>query len=339
MKIEKIQRLQSLLETPKQVVIVPHTNPDGDAIGSSLGFMHFLRQNKHDAHVISPNQYPDFLKWVPGSSSLSIYEENPIIANEKIAQADLIFTLDFNTLSRIGEMGVQVAASQAQKIIIDHHQEPDDFADLTFSYPSLGSTCELVYHIIEGLGGKDNINADMATALYLGILTDTGSFRFPSVTPTTHRVVASLIENGANPSEINRRVSDSAHLGRLQLLGVALNNLQYDDSLRTATITLSHEELKKCNFQKGDSEGIVNYGLSISNCVLAVLMIEHPTDGFVKMSFRSKGDFSVNEFAREHFSGGGHTNAAGGKSNLSLQETHNLLLKKLKQCQQDLQQA
>jgi phosphoesterase RecJ-like protein len=236
-------------------------------------------------------------------------------------------------------MGVQVAASQAQKIIIDHHQEPDDFADLTFSYPSLSSTCELVYHIIEGLGGKYNINADLATALYLGILTDTGSFRFPSVTPTTHRVVANLIENGANPSEINRRVNDTAHLGRLQLLGVALNNLQYDDSLRTATITLSHEELKKCNFQKGDSEGIVNYGLSISNCVLAVLMIEHPTDGFVKMSFRSKGDFSVNEFASEHFSGGGHTNAAGGKSELSLLETHRILLKKLKQCQQDLQQA
>ena len=339
MKIEKIHRLRSLLETPKQVVIIPHTNPDGDAIGSSLGFMHFLLQNKHDAHVISPNQYPDFLKWVPGSSSLSIYEENPIIANEKIAQADLIFTLDFNTLSRIGEMGVQVAASQAQKIIIDHHQEPDDFADLTFSYPSLGSTCELVYHVIEGLGGKDNINADMATALYLGILTDTGSFRFPSVTPTTHRVVATLIENGANPSEINRCVSDNAHLGRLQLLGIALNNLNYDDNLRTATITLSHDELKKCNFQKGDSEGIVNYGLSISNCILAVLMIEHPSDGFVKMSFRSKGDFSVNEFARDHFSGGGHTNAAGGKSDLSLQETHNILLKKLKQCQQDLQQS
>ena len=165
MKIEKIQRLQSLLETPKQVVIVPHTNPDGDAIGSSLGFMHFLRQNKHDVQVISPNQYPDFLKWVPGSSSLSIYEENPIIANEKIAHADLIFTLDFNTLSRIGEMGVQVAASQAQKIIIDHHQEPDDFADLTFSYPSLGSTCELVYHMILGLDGEDNISANMATAL------------------------------------------------------------------------------------------------------------------------------------------------------------------------------
>ena len=339
MKIEKIQRLQSLLETPKQVVIVPHTNPDGDAIGSSLGFMHFLRQNKHDVQVISPNQYPDFLKWIPGSSSLSIYEENPIIANEKIAHADLIFTLDFNTLSRIGEMGVQVAASQAQKIIIDHHQEPDDFADLTFSYPSLGSTSELVYHMILGLEGEDNISANMATALYLGILTDTGSFRFPSVTPTTHRVVASLIENGANPSEINRRVSDTAHLGRLQLLGIALKNLQYDDDLRTATITLSHEELKKCNFQKGDSEGIVNYGLSISNCVLAVLMIEHPTDGFVKISFRSKGDFSVNEFARKHFSGGGHTNAAGGKSDLSLQETHNLLLKKLKQCQQDLQQS
>jgi phosphoesterase RecJ-like protein len=339
MKIENIQELQSLLESPKQVVIVPHTNPDGDAIGSSIGFMHFLRQNKHEVQVISPNQYPNFLKWVPGSSSLSIYEENPIIANEKIAQADLIFTLDFNSLSRIGEMGAEVAASQALKIIIDHHQEPDDFAYLTFSYPSLGSTCELVYHIIEGLGSKDIINANIATALYLGILTDTGSFRFPSVTPTTHRVVASLIENGANPSEINRLVNDTANLGRLQLLGIALNNLQYDDSLRTATITLSHEELKKCNFQKGDSEGIVNYGLSISNCVLAVLMIEHPTDGFVKMSFRSKGHFSVSEFAREHFSGGGHTNAAGGKSDLSLQETHKLLLKKLNQCQQNLQKA
>ena len=339
MKIENIQSLQALLDTPKQVVIIPHTNPDGDAIGSSLGLMHYLRQNNHDAHVISPNQYPDFLKWVPGSPSVSIYEQNPTVSNDIIKQADLIFTVDFNTLTRIGEMGVQVAASPAKKIIIDHHQEPDDYADLTFSYPILGSTCELVYHIIEGLGDKENINSELATALYLGILTDTGSFRFPSVTPTTHRVVANLIENGANPSEINRSVNDTSHLGRLQLLGVALNNLHYDDSLRTATITLSHKELQLCNFQKGDSEGIVNYGLSILNCVLAVLMIEHPTDGFVKMSFRSKGNFSVNDFARKHFSGGGHINAAGGKSDLSLEETHTLLLKKLKQCQQDLQQA
>lgn len=339
MKIKNIQELQALLDTPKSIVIIPHTNPDGDAIGSSLGWMHFLQQHNHHVEVISPNQYPDFLKWVPGSSAVSIYEENPTHAKALIERADLIFTLDFNTLKRIGEMGVEVSKSTAKKIIIDHHQDPDDFADLTFSYPSLGSTCELVYHIIEGLGGGDQIDANISTALYLGILTDTGSFRFPSVTPTTHRVVAHLIEKGANPTEISRLVKDTAHLGRLQLLGIALNNLRFDERLRTATITLSHAELTACNFQKGDSEGIVNYGLSISNCVLAVLMIEHPTDGFVKMSFRSKGNFSVNDFARENFSGGGHHNAAGGKSDLSLEDTHKLLIKKLEQCEEDLSKA
>ena len=338
MEIKNIQNLQSLLHLAKKIVIIPHTNPDGDAIGSSLAWMHFL-QNKHDVDVISPNQYPDFLKWVPGSSSVSIFEENPTLAKQKIDHADIVFTLDFNTLKRIGEMGTVVAKSSAKKIIIDHHQEPDDFADLTFSYPSLGSTCELVYHMIEGLGGGDQISSDMATALYLGILTDTGSFRFPSVTPTTHRVVAQLIENGANPSEISGLVKDTAHLGRLQLLGLALNNLRYDESLRTSTITLSHKELTACHFQKGDSEGIVNYGLSISNCVLAVLMIEHPSDGYIKMSFRSKGNFSVNDFARENFSGGGHHNAAGGRSDLSLQDTYKLLIHKLKKCEKDLLNA
>ncbi|MEC7085148.1 MAG: DHH family phosphoesterase, partial [Bacteroidota bacterium] len=173
MKIKNIQELQALLDTPKSIVIIPHTNPDGDAIGSSLGWMHFLQQQSHHVEVISPNQYPDFLKWVPGSSAVSIFEENPTHLKGLIERADLIFTLDFNTVKRIGEMGVEVSKSTAKKIIIDHHQEPNDFADLTFSYPSLGSTCELVYHIIEGLGGGDQIDANISTALYLGILTDT----------------------------------------------------------------------------------------------------------------------------------------------------------------------
>lgn len=337
MKIEKIEDLQTLLDRPKKVVIIPHTNPDGDAIGSTLGWMQFLQQLGHQAEVISPNQYPDFLKWIPGTPSATIFEEDKGKAEDKIANADLIFTLDFNTLRRIGDMGDRVAQSHAKKIIIDHHQEPDGFADLTFTYPTLGSTCELVYHIIDALNGKEEITAEMATALYVGILTDTGSFRFPSVTPTTHRVVAALIEAGADQSDIANRIKDTAHLGRIQLLGVALSNLKYDHDLRYAYITLSVEELKKCNFQKGDSEGIVNYGLSITNTVLAVLMIEHPSDGFVKMSFRSKGNFSVNDFARKHFSGGGHTNAAGGKSDLSLSETSTVLLEKLKLCREELQ--
>ena len=339
MKIENTTQLKSLLGTPQKIVIVPHKSPDGDAMGSCLGWKHLLDKLGHSTTVISPDQYPDFLKWIPGSEQVLIYEENTDTAQKILSKADSIFVLDFNTLKRIGDMGDFIGTCNAQKIVIDHHRDPDNFADLLFSYPEIGSTCELVYHLIDSLELSDLIDDTIATALYVGILTDTGSFRFPSVTPTTHRVVAHLIEKGANHSDITNKIKDSASLGRLQLLGVALNNLRYNESLRTAYITLSSDELVTCGYQKGDTEGFVNYGLSITGSALAVIMIENKKEGYIKMSFRSKGTFSVNDFARNHFNGGGHHNAAGGRSEQTLQKTVDQLLQKLALCQEELQNA
>ena len=321
MKENQLKQLKQILDKPKQVVIVPHKNPDGDAMGSCLAWQNVLGKLGHSTTVIAPNGYPTFLNWLPGNDAVLIYEENPEVAAQEIAQADLIFTLDFNTLKRIDEMGKRVAESAAKKIMIDHHQEPDDYADLMFSYPNIGSTCELVFQIIEGLELVHLIDKAVASCLYTGIVTDTGSFRFPSVTAATHRAVATLIDSGANHSQIHDNIKDNARPDRLKLLGIALKNMVFLPEYKTAYIMLSQAELDACNYQKGDTEGFVNYGLSVSGIQMAVLMTEHQKEDIIKISFRSKGDLAVNTFAKTYFDGGGHINAAGGKSDHSLAKT------------------
>lgn len=316
-----IKEIKAILMAPKQIVIVPHKNPDGDAMGSTLGLYHYLIKNNHKVTVIAPNDYPDFLKWLPGQDNVVIYESDRTHAENLMETADLIFTLDFNALHRAGEMETPLSNSKAVKIMIDHHQQPDTYAEYMFSDVSMSSTCEMVYRFIDMLGDLQTIDDQIATCLYAGILTDTGSFRFPSTTSTTHLVVADLIEKGANHSDIYNSIYDTNSYERLQLLGVALKNLKVLPEYRTAYITLSQEELNASNFRKGDTEGFVNYGLSIKNIIFAAIFIEHKQEGIVKISLRSEGDFSVNEFSRENFSGGGHTNAAGGKSDLSLNDT------------------
>ncbi|MCL8006460.1 DHH family phosphoesterase [Gelidibacter japonicus] len=316
-----IKEIKAILMAPKQIVIVPHKNPDGDAMGSTLGLYHYLIKNNHKVTVIAPNDYPDFLKWLPGQDNVVIYESDRTHAENLMETADLIFTLDFNALHRAGEMETPLSNSKAVKIMIDHHQQPDTYAEYMFSDVSMSSTCEMVYRFIDMLGDLQTIDDQIATCLYAGILTDTGSFRFPSTTSTTHLVVADLIEKGANHSDIYNSIYDTNSYERLQLLGVALKNLKVLPEYRTAYITLSQEELNAANFRKGDTEGFVNYGLSIKNIIFAAIFIEHKQEGIVKISLRSEGDFSVNEFSRENFSGGGHTNAAGGKSDLSLNDT------------------
>ena len=321
--IEKIiLEITAELSKARNIVIIPHKGPDGDAIGSTLGLWHFLKEKGHNTHVISPNDYPQFLKWLPGSEEVLIYESQREKSENLIAEADIIFTLDFNDLSRTGgQMEEVLKTSEAVFIMIDHHQEPAEYADYTYSDASMSSTCEMVYHFIEKLHGLHNISPDIATCLYAGIMTDTGSFRFSSTSSLTHRVVADLIDKGADNARIHNNIFDTNSESRMQLLGVALKNLKVNQLFRTAYITLSQEELDSHNFRKGDTEGFVNYGLSLEGIIFAVIFIEHKADGIVKISFRSKGDFSVNDFARQHFEGGGHINAAGGKSELSLNDT------------------
>lgn len=316
------------LETPKKIVIIPHKNPDGDALGSCLALHFFLVKTGHSADVISPNEYPEFLNWMPGQENIINYST----ANEKtvelIEKAEIIFTLDYNQLNRIGNLEPIVASSKAQKIMIDHHENPGDYADVTYSDASIGSTCEMVFELLHALNLIE-IDKSIATCLYTGIMTDTGSFRFPSTTARTHQIVSSLIEKGAQPHSIHQNIYDTASFNRLRLLGTALNNLKKIEGLPVVYITLSQKELNQNKFKKGDTEGFVNYGLSLQGVLLSVIMIENESEKIIKMSFRSKGSVDVNQFARKYFNGGGHINAAGGKSDTSIEETVSHFIKSI----------
>ena len=321
MNTSEILDLKKILTDPKKVVIVPHKNPDGDAMGSTLGLFHYIEKLGHSATVIAPNDYPDFLKWIPGTKDVLIYEENTTVGDVLISEADLIFTLDFNALHRCGSMETPIENATAIKIMIDHHQQPDDYATYVYSDVNMCSTCEMVYHFIDKMGGLELIDVSIGEALYTGVMTDTASFRFPLTTSTTHRMIAHLIDVGVEKSSIHNAVYDTNSLGRLQLMGCALNNLKFLEAFNTAYTSLTNKELDANDFQKGDSEGLVNYGLSLKGAKFAVIFIEHKEEGIIKISFRSKGTFDVNNFARTHFNGGGHKNASGGRSNLNLEDT------------------
>jgi phosphoesterase RecJ-like protein len=323
MKEQDIQAIQQLLATPKKIAIIPHRNPDGDAMGSTLGLYHFLLKNNHHPVVVSPNEFPDFLAWLPGSETVKIFEKDKKNCTKILEEAELVFTLDFNALHRVGEMENVLNTLKVPFVMIDHHQSPDDYATVTYSDIAFGSTCEMVYNFIVALGKKSVIDKTIGTCIYTGILTDSGSFRFPKTTGNTHRIIADLIDLGVENSEIPTLLFDNSSYGRLQLLGRALQNMKVLPEHKTAYITLTQEELNSFNHIKGDTEGIVNYGLSIKGIVFTAIFIENTEEKIIKISFRSQGDFDVNLFARDHFSGGGHRNAAGGKSELSMEETIN----------------
>lgn len=321
MSPQDISEIKELLSSPKKIVIIPHKNPDGDAIGSTLGLLHYLLKLNHNAVVIAPNDFPEFLKWIPKQDTILKYETQQSESDELINEADIMFTLDFNAFHRTGNMESILTKSNAVKIMIDHHQQPDNYAKYMFSDVTMSSTCEMVYHFLDKLDAINTIDKDLATCLYVGIMTDTGSFRFRSTTSTTHTIIANLIDKGADNTQIHNNVYDTNSYNRLQLLGCALNNLKIIPESRTAYITLSQNELQKLDYKKGDTEGFVNYALSLNNVVFAAIFIEDKQNKIIKISLRSKGDFSVNELSRSHFEGGGHTNAAGGKSDLTLNET------------------
>ena len=336
MKKELQKEFIQILNKPKKVVIIPHKNPDGDALGSTLALNFFLNKTGHQSHVVSPNEYPDFLNWLPGQEGILKHTTETDKSVELIKAADLIFTLDFNSLGRVEMLEPHINTSSAKKIMIDHHQEPSDYADIMYSDSNIGSTCEMVYNLISHLDAAQ-IDQKIATCLYTGIMTDTGSFRFPSTTPKTHHVIAELIDKGANHSEIHQNIYDTFTFDRLRLLGTALTNLKKIKELPVVYITISQEELNRNNFKKGDTEGFVNYGLSLVGISVAVIMIENEQEQIIKMSFRSKGAFSVNDFARTYFNGGGHHNAAGGVSKLSLSETESKFINSISKVKNLLQ--
>ncbi len=315
-----LNSLKELFSKPKKIVITTHKNPDGDAMGSSLGLYNYLILRGHTVNVITPNSYPHFLHWIPGNETVTVFNKHTDKAKKLIAEAEITFSLDYNNLSRIEEAGKEVEKSKAVKIMIDHHIEPIAFADYTFSDVHKSSTSEMVYDFIVLLGDKNLVNKTIGECLYCGIVTDTGSFRFPSTQPSTHKIVAELIETGVNHASVYNRVFNTYTEDRLRLLGYCLfEKLKLIKEYKAGYVALSKEELKRFNFQAGDTEGFVNYALSVSGIRLAALFTEQ--EGIIRVSLRSEGDIDVNKMARAHFNGGGHANAAGGRSDDSLEIT------------------
>ena len=322
MNENEIKAITELLVTPKKITIIPHRNPDGDAMGSSLALYHFLLKKNHQVLVMIPNECPDFLEWMPGIENVLVFDNNVKSATKILSDSDVVFTLDFNALHRTGEeMEAVLKQLSTVFIMIDHHQSPDNYANYTYSDTNFGSTCEMIYNFIEKLDNLNLIDKNIATCIYTGILTDSGGFKFPKTSGRTHRIVADLIDLGAENTQIPALLFDNNSYSRLQLLGCAMNNMKVLEQYKTAYTSLNRADLNQFNYVKGDTEGFVNYGLSIKNIIFAAIFIEDKDEKIIKISFRSQGTFDVNQFSRAHFSGGGHINAAGGKSELSLDET------------------
>ncbi|NEV93139.1 bifunctional oligoribonuclease/PAP phosphatase NrnA [Psychroflexus sp. YR1-1] len=321
MRKKTIEGLKSQLSSNSKVSIIGHKNPDGDALGSTMGLSLFLEQLGISTQVIMPNGFPDFLKWLPGINTVLCYDADKEQCEKKLADSDFVFTLDFNDFGRTGNLGEFLKALDTRFVMIDHHQEPSDYAEFMLVDTHIASTCELVYEFITTEYSEQKLTAEVASCLYTGIMTDTGSFRFPSTTSKTHRIIADLIDAGAKNSQIHQDIYDNNAESRLHLLGQALQNLKVLEDFNTAYTYLTQDDLNTHGFKKGDTEGFVNYALSLKGIRFAVIFIENKAEEIIKISFRSIGDFDVNTFARAHYHGGGHKNAAGGKSDLDLKST------------------
>ena len=331
----QIERIREFLINPRQIILTTHHKPDGDAMGSSLALYQFLVQKGHTVQVITPSDYPDFLYWMPGNETVINFEYNPGKSRQLTENAEMIICLDFNAISRLEKYSEAVQKSNAFKILIDHHMDPENFCDVSFSFPPACSTCELVYYFITKLDPDTPLSKPVAECLYTGIMTDTGSFRFASMTADTHNIVAELMRAGASNFAIHENIYDNFSLDRTRFLGHCIKEkLVVLPEYKTAYIAVSKEELKAYNHHSGDTEGIVNFALGIKGVRFAAFFCERDT--LIKISFRSKDDFSVNDIARIHFSGGGHRNAAGGRSNDSLDKTISKFLSLLPKLKQEL---
>lgn len=316
-----LKTLKEKLSSKQKIVVTTHYKPDGDAMGSSLGLYYWLQAQGHDVHIIVPSDYPSFLFWMPGQEDVIIYTEQLEQANKMIKDADFIFCLDFNHLSRIHEMEDVVRNAKALKVMIDHHLAPEGFDDFRHWDSSAAATAQLIYDwIVNQMDDRASITPEMATCLYTGIMTDTGSFRFSSTSAQVHLIIADLITLGAQNWKIHEHVFNSSTENRLKFLGFCLlNRLEVLPEYNTALFSVSKEDIQKFNVSTGDTEGLVNYALSVSGIRLAALIIDRKER--IKISLRSIGDFPCNEICSTYFNGGGHRNAAGGSSDENLAAT------------------
>lgn len=309
-----LNELKEKLTKRQKIVITTHFKPDGDAMGSSLGLYHWLKGHGHEVDLIVPSDYPSFLFWMPGQDQVIVYPTNKQKADQLIENADILFCLDFNNLSRIHDMAPSVRNAKGTKVMIDHHLTPEGFDDFRHWDNHAAATAQLVYDfIVNHFDNRSAITPDIATSLYTGIMTDTGSFRFQSTTAEVHLIVADLITLGAENWKIHEHIFNSSTENRLKFLGFCLlNRLEVIPEYNTALFAVSSEDLKTFNVTTGDTEGLVNYALSVSGIRLAALIIDRTER--VKLSLRSIGDIPCNEICSAYFGGGGHKNAAGGQS-------------------------
>ncbi|WP_107037889.1 DHH family phosphoesterase [Brumimicrobium mesophilum] len=310
---QNIAQVKEILNAAKSIVIVAHKSPDGDSVGSSLGLYHLLNKLGLKVHVCHPDPAPNFLKWMTGFDDIIDAETRFDEVNEKVESADIIFCLDFNAMSRVGVMKEMMVNSKATKIMIDHHLDPTDEFDMVFSEPASCSTAQLIIDFIDAMGNIELLDATIGEPLYCGIMTDSGSFRFPSVTAHTHEVIAKLMKGGVEPYKIHEAVFDQNTFDKLRLKSYAINEkMEVVEDCKTTIISLTKEELERFNYIKGDTEGLVNVGLSINGIKKSIFLTEG--DGIIKISFRSKGqDNPINVMAGTYFNGGGHANASGGR--------------------------
>ncbi len=323
MNVEKeiLKEAKKAIDLAQSIVITCHVNPDGDAIGSSLGLAQVLKELNKDVTVIVPSAFPTFLDWMNGIDQVIDFENNVEKATSILNATDLIIYLDYNSLKRSGSMQGALAnciEKGTAGITIDHHQLPDNFSSITISDSDMSSTCEMIAHFIKTNSWHNHLKFEGAECLYTGLITDTGGFKYSATTSKTHEVAADLLEIGVRPEIISSRIYDTNSVNRLKLLSKCLERMELFEDLGVALLHLTEQDLIDAKFKRGDTEGFVNYGLSIKGNVCAAFM--YPRDGMIKMSFRSKGNFDVNLFARKHFGGGGHKNAAGGALEIPLEE-------------------
>jgi phosphoesterase RecJ-like protein len=319
---ERLSRLRELIDNASSIVLIPHKNSDGDAIGSILGWWNVLRKKGKNATVVVPDDVPENLRWMVGSSEIVVHDKNRKKAGALLSKADLLMFLDFNDVKRTGDLAKDLSGLSAGSVMIDHHPDPvDGVADVMFSEVSVSSTCELSYHLMNALEWNLHIETNAAECLYAGIITDTGVLSYNSSHPRTYLAVANLVAKGIDKNRIHKELFQSNSLGRMRLLGhVLCNKLELMEECGTAFLSLSLHELEKHGYQPGDTEGFVNYPLGIKGIDISAMFTEKEKNKFVKISFRSRDDMPVNIYSQQFFSGGGHANAAGGEWKGTLEE-------------------
>lgn len=321
----KIDRFSRWMGHAERIVIIAHVAPDGDAIGSSLGMWHFLHSQDKTAHVIVPNAFPDFLKWMPGSKDVILYDHHKEFADRLIAEAEIICCLDFNALRRIDAMANSVKAAGGKKILIDHHLHPEEFCDITISHPAVSSTSELVFRLICRMGYFSDITLDAAECIYTGMMTDTGSFTYNSNNREVYFIISELLSKGINKDDIYRKVYNTYSESRLRLMGYVLSQMQVYPGYNAAMISLTKSEQSRFDYIRGDSEGFVNIPLSVKGIIFSCFLREDTERPVIKVSLRSVGNFPCNQMAAEFFNGGGHLNASGGEIYNTMDEAKKVL--------------